>query len=154
MKTYLVIVIVSLALPHIAIGDEPKYGQRNGYDWQKFDHEIRKLYYIIGIFDLATFESKIDPITSSTTDSFALKYNYSYRVAGIAPKQVVKGLDEFYSHYENMLVLILDAIHIIQMKIRAVEPKDVGWWTRYYRGTKQDRLRMSLELKKTREKAK
>jgi hypothetical protein len=164
MRTLLVLLLV---VNSHTLAQESGYGKRNGYDWKNTGSWIvqniektsclekkswteaatrqLKEQFILGMAEL---------YTRIPTESFG-RYKdekgrwqyfesldpYPYLV-GTTPDQVVKGLDGFYDDYKNLNVLILDAIHVVQMEIKGQSQEDIDWQTRYYRADEDTRWQM------------
>lgn len=155
-------VFTSFALPQ-----QKDYGERNGYDWKSIGSWLvrnieqttslerkswidgvtkeAKTQFIVGMMELST---RIPSENFSRYKDEKGKWQY-YESShpyphffGTTPDQIIKGLDTFYDDYRNMNVLILDAIHIIQMQIKGKTEEEIEWQTRYYRADEDTRWQM------------
>jgi len=164
MRTLLILLLV--ACSH-SLAQESKYGKLNGYDWKNIGSWI-----VQNIEETTCLEKKswTEAVTGQLKQQFILgmvelymriptenfarykdekgrwqyyesSHPYPYLV-GTTPDQVVKGLDKFYDDYKNMNVLILDAIHIVQMEIKGQSEEEIDWQTRYYRADENTRWQM------------
>jgi len=158
--------LLLLAHSH-SFAQEPEYGQRNGYHWKNIGSWIveniqrtttlekkswteavtgeLKLQFIIGMMELSTriptenFDRYQDE--KGRWQYFETSHPYPH-LFGTTPDQVLKGLDRFYGDYRNMNILILDAVHIVQMEVKGQSQEDIDWQIRYYRADTDTRRQM------------
>lgn len=170
-KATICIVLLMILFPvSRCFAQQKGYGERNGYDWQKFynlagqrysqvdwsnkqewidsDAYEFKMNYLLGIYDLVSWIPSVNYRKYQDLKGKDVYvndgHNYPY-VFGTTPSQMLKALDEFYSDYRNMNIRILNAIHVCQMEITGKSKEDIEWQTRYYRADEQEQIKMAKD---------
>ena len=167
------VMFVSLLVitPFLSLDGQTKdFGMRNGYEWKMIATNVEqvfskvewsnkkdwidiftksaKSYYILGIFDVTTRipAQNYSKYVDSSGEGFYYESSHPYPYTwGVTIGQVIDGLDNIYKDFRNMNVLILDAIHIVQMETNGSSQVEIEWQTRYYRADEDARSQMSTE---------
>lgn len=88
---------------HPALADGTTYGDINGRGWNAISSDGRTLY----------LRGVSDGIIRESSDAFKKKY----MCGTLSTAEVRTAIDRFFSEPENLLVPVIDALHIVSMKV-------------------------------------
>ncbi len=169
MKTLMTLTLL-LMVNSFVLGQERALGSRNGSDWKQIridaeakysqvdwsnknqwinsDEQTRKIYYVLGIFELSCSlpsSSYVKYEDEKGKEHFFDAGNPFPYTFGVTVGQMVDGMDALYQDYRNTNIRLLDAMHLVQMEVSGKSAADIEWQTRYYRADPEARRQMNEE---------